>query len=194
MFKRVSTLSVAPPLRRCQGLMLAAAAVTFLAMPGLAQERASAQAAWSKEELVERLDRHQARTRGLTPLEGSAAVSSAAAMPSVPDLKITFAFNSAEITPEAQTQLDVLAEALVTQNLAGDLFEIAGHTDAHGDEVYNEYLSEARAQAVVDYLTTYHGVSAARLQSRGYGELQLYDPANPGGGVNRRVEVRNLGP
>ena len=36
-------------------------------------------------------------------------------------------------------------------------------------------------------------IPASRLQSVGMGETQLLDPSNPNSGVNRRVEVINVG-
>ncbi|MND06909.1 hypothetical protein D3C83_285760 [compost metagenome] len=54
-------------------------------------------------------------------------------------------------------------------------------------------LSQARAQAVSDYLTRQHGVTPDRLEVVGFGRRHLLDPANPTSAVNRRVQVINLG-
>jgi outer membrane protein OmpA-like peptidoglycan-associated protein len=40
--------------------------------------------------------------------------------------------------------------------------EVQGHTDNVGNDAYNQTLSEARAKAVVTWLTQ-HGVAADRL-------------------------------
>ena len=105
----------------------------------------------------------------------------------------SFAFDSAEITPEAQRTLDVLGEALLDDRLSADRFEIAGHTDGVGEDSYNATLSERRAQAVVDYLSENFGVPRERLVGRGYGKTYLADPEDPRNPINRRVEVLNLG-
>lgn len=107
----------------------------------------------------------------------------------IPDLNVTFAFDSAELTPDAMVVLDRLAAALKDEKLAGYSFVVGGHTDAVGEELYNEMLSERRAIAVVDYLTERRQIDRNRLQSQGFGEAELYDPANPDAGVNRRVEI-----
>jgi peptidoglycan-associated lipoprotein len=51
--------------------------------------------------------------------------------------------------------------------------EIRSHTDERGSDVYNEKLSQRRAQSVVDYLVD-SGISRDRLEARGLGE---YEPA-----------------
>jgi OOP family OmpA-OmpF porin len=67
--------------------------------------------------------------------------------------------------------------------------EIAGHTDAVGDDRSNLELSGARAAAVRQYLVD-HGVSAARLTSNGYGESRpvATNDTDEGRQLNRRVE------
>src|SRR3546814_2532811 len=47
---------------------------------------------------------------------------------------------------------------------------LAGHTDSKGTDAYNQALSERRASAVYDYLTS-NGIDAGRLVGPvGYGE------------------------
>src|SRR3712207_8818975 len=52
-----------------------------------------------------------------------------------------------------------------------DSLPIYGHTDDDGDEKYNQGLSERRAKSVMSYLVQ-HGVDAARLNAKGFGESQ----------------------
>ena len=75
---------------------------------------------------------------------------------------ITFAFNSATLTPEAQTTL---------RNQAGWIrqfpevrFRVYGHTDLVGSNAYNQALGLRRAKATVAYLAT-QGISTARLEA-----------------------------
>jgi outer membrane protein OmpA-like peptidoglycan-associated protein len=130
------------------------------------------------------------RTRGLTAGTGIEPGSPGSGV--VPDLKIRFGFDSADLQPAARAQLDELGRALQTEDLQAFRFQIAGHTDAAGSEQYNEQLSQRRATAVASYLKDRHGVTNDRLQALGLGERELADPQNPSDGVNRRVEVRTL--
>jgi OmpA-OmpF porin, OOP family len=155
---------------------------------------------WTKEQIVERLMRTEPQplTRSLRGIVvGGGGGTGAAAQPAesgfIDDLRVTFPFDSAEITPEAQATLDALGEALMDGRLSADRFEIAGHTDGVGDEQYNATLSDRRAQAVVEYLSSTFGISHERLLGRGYGETYLADPDRPDDPENRRVEVLNLG-
>ena len=157
---------------------------------------------WTKEQIVERLARSDQQPltrslRGIVVGGGTGGTTGATEEPAssgwIGDLRVTFPFDSAEITPEARQTLDVLAEALMDDRLTADRFEIAGHTDGVGNENYNASLSERRAQAVVNYLSDNYGIPRDRLLGRGYGETYLADPEDPGDPDNRRVEILNLG-
>lgn len=50
--------------------------------------------------------------------------------------------------------------------------ELGSHTDARGSDRYNEWLSQQRAQAAVDYIVK-KGISRRRLTAKGYGESEL---------------------
>ena len=67
---------------------------------------------------------------------------------------------------------------------------IAGHTDSKGAGEYNQNLSVQRAQAVENYLTAHHGVSANRLIVKGFGETNpiASNDTDNGRFKNRRVE------
>jgi outer membrane protein OmpA-like peptidoglycan-associated protein len=154
---------------------------------------------WTKEQIVERLARSEPEplTRSIRGIVVGGSGTSAAAEPAasgwINDLKVTFPFDSSEITPEARRNLDLLGEALMDGRLSADRFEIAGHTDGLGDESYNESLSERRAQAVVEYLEQKFAIPDERLLGRGYGESYLANPEDPSDPGNRRVEILNLG-
>ena len=112
------------------------------------------------------------------------------------DLKgVNFDFDKSNLRPDA---VAILSEATEILKRYPDLrVEVAGHTDSKGTDAYNQKLSERRAKAVYDYLTT-NGVSAARLQGPiGYGESRPIAPNtnadgsdNPEGRAkNRRTEL-----
>lgn len=110
--------------------------------------------------------------------------------PSAFNLYITFDFNSDRLTGNARQNLKQFAEALNRPELKALRFAVDGHTDASGSEMYNQGLSERRAQAVVRFLEE-QGIDATRLEARGFGELK---PAvkNKRDPRNRRVETKLL--
>ena len=65
---------------------------------------------------------------------------------------------------------------------------LEGHTSAEGDADFNQKLSEARAQAAVDFLINNEGVDASRLEAVGLGSTQLKNTDDPMAPENRRTE------
>ena len=67
--------------------------------------------------------------------------------------------------------------------------EIAGHTDADGEDAFNQALSEKRAQAVSDYLVK-AGLPADRFTATGYGSTQpiATNDTDEGKAQNRRID------
>jgi outer membrane protein OmpA-like peptidoglycan-associated protein len=107
------------------------------------------------------------------------------------DLEIKFEFNSAGIGSKAMQQVTELGKALTSADLKGRRFVLAGHTDARGNETYNQGLSERRADAVKRFLMENYGIEARDLLTVGYGQKQLKNSENPFAGENRRVQVVN---
>lgn len=104
---------------------------------------------------------------------------------------VNFHTDSAELTPESIEILNQVANTL-TANPEIKL-EVAGHTDSDADDAYNLKLSQSRAETVVKYLTD-HGVTAANMTAKGYGETQplLANDTPAHKATNRRVELRRL--
>jgi outer membrane protein OmpA-like peptidoglycan-associated protein len=102
-------------------------------------------------------------------------------------------FETAKSTLKAESfsQLDMLLGYL-TRNPVVEI-EIAGHTDAVGDNGANMRLSRDRANAVARYLVE-KGVDKNRLVVVGYGESQPIDSNETleGRQINRRVEFKIL--
>jgi outer membrane protein W/outer membrane protein OmpA-like peptidoglycan-associated protein len=101
-------------------------------------------------------------------------------------LKLLFDFDSAELRPESITELERVVTFMGDVPFAKALVE--GHTDSVGTEEYNQALSDRRAKAVFDYLTS-RGVDPARLSSIGHGELKPIadNTTAEGRQMNRRV-------
>ena len=108
-------------------------------------------------------------------------------------VEINFDFNSAAIRPESYRNVGAIADALHNPILLGYGFLVIGHTDSVGGRMYNVGLSQRRAEAIVAALVNPFGVNPAVLQPVGMGEEQLRDPAHPTSGVNRRVQLINVG-
>ncbi len=101
--------------------------------------------------------------------------------------KIYFAFAKAVIQPRSFPLLDEIAQAL--RDHPTFVIRIEGHTDSVGSAASNLKLSQARANAVRDYLIR-KGIEPARLKAVGYGEERPIDDnaTEAGRAVNRRVE------
>ena len=104
------------------------------------------------------------------------------------DMLINFDLDSANLTEQAQQNLDEFAKALKNNQLSGARFVVEGYTDGRGTEQYNLGLSERRAEAVTKFLYE-KGVSQEKVNAIGMGEAnpRVSDPMD---GVNRRVEMR----
>lgn len=102
--------------------------------------------------------------------------------------QIMFETNSAKIVPDSTPLLIEIADVLV-RNPRLKRIEIQGHTDNQGTPEHNQFLSEQRAQAVRDWLTSY-GVEPSRVSSKGYGQTKPLgsNATNAGRARNRRVQ------
>jgi len=103
---------------------------------------------------------------------------------------VNFDFDKSKLRPDA---VAILNEAIEVLKKYPELkVEVAGHTDSVGTDAYNQKLSERRAKAVFDYLTS-NGVDAGRLVGpHGYGESRPIAPnTNPDGSDNPQGRAQN---
>ncbi len=109
---------------------------------------------------------------------------------------ITFASGSSEINEEQLETLDKVAQAIqnVLERKPNQVFLIEGHTDATGEEEFNQSLSEDRAAAVKDALISQYGIPEQNLVDVGYGEEFLKVDTQGDEEENRRVAIRNISP
>ncbi|UVI35647.1 OmpA family protein [Brevibacterium spongiae] len=107
------------------------------------------------------------------------------------DTDILFDFDSSELSDEAKKKIEELAEDLPTDSE----ITVGGHTDSKGEDDYNKKLSEDRAKAVSEVLTS--AKSGLDVTAKGFGESDPVasneksgkdDPE--GRAKNRRVEIR----
>lgn len=103
---------------------------------------------------------------------------------------LLFDFDSADLTAEAEKAVGDLADDIAD----GAEVTVDGHTDAKGDDAYNDTLSQERADPVAGALRAKR--PDLRITATGHGETQpIADNGtdaedNPGGrALNRRVEV-----
>lgn len=84
---------------------------------------------------------------------------------------ITFDFNASRIRPESKGELDRIVKFMNAHPTLS--FEIRGHTDYRGNDMYNSRLSEVRAKSIQSYLVD-RGILYDRLIPKGYGETKPY--------------------
>ena len=101
---------------------------------------------------------------------------------------IQFDFDKSSLRPQSLPILDAAADVL--KQYPDINIEIQGHTCWMGSDEYNLRLSNARANSVLEYLTTKQMIDRARLIAKGYGESQPVadNETREGRERNRRVE------
>lgn len=104
---------------------------------------------------------------------------------------IEFDTGKATIRPGASgtTILDQVVAVMSQDKYKALAFEVSGHTDNQGNAAANQKLSQARAAAVLKYLTD-KGVAAMRLTAVGYGDKKPLMPNDTPDNMqrNRRIE------
>ena len=108
------------------------------------------------------------------------------------DTDTYFDFDKAELKPDGERKLEVIASRL--QEMKLEVMVAVGHADATGKADYNENLSRRRAEAVKMFFES-RGFSADRIHIDGKGESQpvASNATRDGRAKNRRVEVEVVG-
>ena len=101
---------------------------------------------------------------------------------------LKFDFDRADLRQESREILSRIAGILFTSE--DFAITITGHTDARGDDAYNQRLSERRARAVADYLIG-AGLASERFTVEGLGQALPLDTgdSDEAHARNRRVEL-----
>ncbi|MCD1628624.1 OmpA family protein [Marinobacter shengliensis] len=106
------------------------------------------------------------------------------------ELRVQFPTNSSVIDATFDNEIRRVADFMA--EYPETTVEIAGHSDSIGDAEYNRFLSQRRAEAVANRLTTVLGVDPDRVSAMGYGEAEpiASNDTAAGRAQNRRVEAR----
>ncbi len=101
--------------------------------------------------------------------------------------KINYEVGKATIAASSYPLLDQINQA--AQRCPTSRFEVAGHSDSVGNLAFNTKLSQARAQAVVDYLVA-KGRNKQQFIAKGYGPSRPIadNDSDDGRARNRRIE------
>lgn len=104
-------------------------------------------------------------------------------------LRVQFVTNRSALVPTSTAILDSVAVAMLAS--PGSLWEVQGFTDIRGTVRANQILSQARAQAVVDYLVS-KGVPRGSMTATGFASERAVgsNATAEGQAANRRVQLR----
>nr|WP_299488991.1 OmpA family protein [uncultured Allomuricauda sp.] len=83
---------------------------------------------------------------------------------------IYFDLNKFDIRRDAEIEIQKVIVAM--EKYPSLKIKVNSHTDSRGNDAYNLWLSQKRAQSTVDYMIS-KGISADRLQGEGFGETRL---------------------
>ena len=114
-------------------------------------------------------------------------------------IPVLFKVNSSVLDATAKKTIDEAAAWAKAEKAKGNangwLVEVVGFADTTGKTKKNKILSDARANAVIQYLVLRHGLDLRRLvQPFGYGENKPVadNKTAAGRALNRRVEIKVL--
>ena len=103
-------------------------------------------------------------------------------------LPVLFSFGSDQLNPAGQQHIAALSEFL--QQYPNYQVHLEGHTDGLGDNRFNQHLSKARTESIVDSLAHY-GINRDRISfsAQGANEATASKADQPGRAKERRVEI-----
>ncbi|HPN70176.1 MAG TPA: OmpA family protein, partial [Saprospiraceae bacterium] len=82
-----------------------------------------------------------------------------------------------DILPDAEQDLSYIEELMI--EYPDMVIELGSHTDAQGENAYNQKLSQKRAESARDWLTN-EGIAADRIKAVGYGESVILNKCKNG--------------
>ncbi len=136
------------------------------------------------------MDRQEAEYRNALAASDAAAVRREGDLLAI-TLKgdVSFDTNSTTVRPGLYSEIDRIANVMV--RYPQTLIQVEGYTDSTGSEVYNQRLSERRAESVKNLLVQ-RGVNPSSIYAVGFGEnMPVATNDTPEGRqLNRRVEIK----
>lgn len=109
------------------------------------------------------------------------------------DSTALFGFNKNELSAAGKANIAKVSDEIKSNNLQDINIKVEGHTDRIGSDKYNQKLSQARAQAVVDELVNY-GISKDSITAEGLGESQPVTGTSCNGIKNKQKLINCLAP
>ena len=106
----------------------------------------------------------------------------------IPDADAYFPFDSAHVTSNDRTPLDLVARCFTKGALAGHAVKLIGRADPRGESDYNITLGQSRADAVGAYLSA-RGIDKGKTQSTTRGAMDASGTDESGWQKDRRVDV-----
>jgi outer membrane protein OmpA-like peptidoglycan-associated protein len=107
---------------------------------------------------------------------------------------VYYDFDKSNIRPDAAIELNKLVK--IMQDNPTIWIELGSHTDSRGNDQYNQWLSQSRANAAVQYIID-QGIDKNRITAKGYGETMLLNKCANGvkcteadHQLNRRTEFK----
>ena len=101
---------------------------------------------------------------------------------------IYYDLDKSNIRPDAAVELDKIVQVL--KDNPSISIELGSHTDARASASYNLKLSQRRAESAVKYIIE-HGIEAARIKAKGYGETQLINGCSDGVDCSEEAHQEN---
>ncbi|HLT51215.1 MAG TPA: OmpA family protein [Arenibacter sp.] len=100
---------------------------------------------------------------------------------------IYFDFDKYQVRPDAEIEIQKVIAAM--EKYPSLRIKVTSHTDSQGNDAYNLWLSQKRAESTSAYMAS-KGIARDRLQSEGFGETRLVN--NCGNGVKCSKEEHQL--
>ncbi len=187
-----------------QTLRVCATASLALVLAFAAAPLAAQGTGMSEQQMTDALLRQKTRGLSIAPVsQGTAPDSTGTAGASVAaenfailpkdeqvNINISFDFDSAALREDQKPKLVALCNAV--KGAGVEKLRIVGHTDSSGSAAYNQRLSLLRAEEVKRHLAASCELPLDQLEAVGMGKDALFDPADPRGEINRRVEFQAL--
>jgi len=121
------------------------------------------------------------------PKVAAAPAPEPAPMPAPGPYTVLFDLDKAELTSDARVMLADVVKAAQKSDFG--MINVAGYTDLTGSDAYNEVLSEARANSVIDFLVE-SGIAKEKIVGAGYGKADPVVAVETPEQRNRRVEIK----